>query len=111
MVPGMAMGCLAVSLVLAPFAAPLSVQAADAPLVMGHAGTILVSSIFLAIGPRFIPSAEVGLLVLLESVLAPLLAWAIIGENPGPYALLGGSIVIGALFVSNLVVLRRRRRA
>ncbi len=108
MVPGMAMGCLVVSLLLLPFAAPLSVPVGDTPLVLGHAGFILFSSVLLAIGPRFLPSAEVGLLVLLESVLAPILAWVVIGENPGGYALLGGSIVIGSLFLSNLVLLRRQ---
>ena len=63
----------------------------------------------LAIGPRFITSAEVSLLILLESILAPLLAWAVIDEHPGAYALAGGAIVVGALLVSNLVALRRNR--
>ena len=64
----------------------------------------------LAIGPRYITSAEVGLLVLLESVLAPLLAWAVIAEYPGAYTLIGGAIVIGTLFVSNMMLLSRQRR-
>ncbi|NNE51206.1 MAG: DMT family transporter [Sulfitobacter sp.] len=108
MVPGMAMGCLLAGLFIAPFAAPLSVPTSEVPLVAAHAGFILFSSVLLAIGPRYIPSAEVGLLVLLESVLAPVLAWVVVGENPGPYAVLGGGIVIGALFVSNLLLLRRQ---
>jgi drug/metabolite transporter (DMT)-like permease len=63
----------------------------------------------LALGPRYIPSPEVGLLILLESVLAPLLAWVVVGEDPGPYALVGGAVVIGALAVSNVVALSRRK--
>tara|TARA_R110002110_G_scaffold7228_4_gene36623 strand:- start:2595 stop:3452 length:858 start_codon:yes stop_codon:yes gene_type:complete len=108
MVPGVAMGYFFAALAIAPIADPFSMPASEVPLVMAHAGVILFSSVLLAIGPRFITSAEVGLLVLLESVLAPLLAWVVVGENPGPYALLGGGIVIGALFVSNLVLLRRK---
>jgi drug/metabolite transporter (DMT)-like permease len=77
--------------------------------VIAHAAFILCSSVLLAIGPRYITSAEVGLLILMESVLAPLLAWLVVGENPGPYALIGGSIVVGALAVSNLWLLRRQR--
>jgi len=50
------------------------------------------------------------LLILLESVLAPILVWAIVGEDPGPWALAGGVVVIGVLFVSNLWVLMHRRR-
>lgn len=107
MVPAVAMGYVLGALVVLPFAAPFSVPSGQAPLVALHGSFILGSSIFLAIGPRFITSAEVGLLVLLESALAPLLAWAVVNEDPGPYALGGGAIVIGALFVSNLVVLRR----
>ncbi|MGJ8626068.1 MAG: DMT family transporter [Sulfitobacter sp.] len=110
MVPGVAMAYIIAALVVWPFAAPLSVPVAHVPLVLGHGGVILISSVLLALGPRYITSAEVGLLVLLESVLAPLLAWMVIGENPGGYALVGGAIVIGALAVSNVVVLRRRGR-
>lgn len=110
MVPGVAMGYTLAALLIAPFADPFSMPVSQAPLVLGHAGVILFSSVLLAIGPRYITSAEVGLLILLESVLAPLLAWAVIGEDPGAYTLLGGSIVIGALMVSNIVLLMRLRR-
>ncbi|KIN65329.1 Transmembrane protein [Sulfitobacter noctilucae] len=110
MVPGVAMGCLLAALCILPFTQPFSVPPEQAPLVLAHGGFILFSSVLLAIGPRFITSAEVGLLVLLESVFAPLLAWAVIGENPGSYAVVGGSIVIGALFISNLVLLMRQHR-
>jgi drug/metabolite transporter (DMT)-like permease len=79
----------------------------EVPFVLVHAALIVVSSVLLALGPRYITSAEVGLLVLLESVLAPILVWFVIAEYPGGYALLGGAIVIGALAVSNVVVLRR----
>jgi drug/metabolite transporter (DMT)-like permease len=107
MVPAVGVGYLLAGFVILPWADPFSVPAPQVPLVGLHAGVIVVSSVLLALGPRYITSAEVGLLILLESVLAPLLAWFVIGENPGSYALLGGAIVIGALFVSNLVVLRR----
>ena len=50
-----------------------------------------------------------SLLILLESVLAPILVWAVVGEDPGSWALVGGVVVIGALVASNLVVLMRRR--
>jgi drug/metabolite transporter (DMT)-like permease len=41
-------------------------------------------------------------------VLAPVLVWVVIGEDPGAYALLGGALVIVALFISNMIVLLRR---
>ena len=110
MVPGVALGYVLGGLVILPWAEPLSLPVSQWPTVALHVGTIAVSSVLLALGPRYITSAEVGLLVLLESVLAPLLAWWFLQEAPGGYALLGGVIVVGALFVSNLWVLRRAPR-
>jgi len=107
MVPGVAMGYVGAALLIAPFAAPFSMPVSEVPLVAAHAGFVLFSSVLIAIGPRYITSAEVGLLVLLESVLAPILAWVVVGEDLGSYALVGGSIVIGALCISNIWLLRR----
>ncbi|MDA9789765.1 EamA/RhaT family transporter, partial [Amylibacter sp.] len=42
-------------------------------------------------------------------VLAPLLVWYVVGENPGKYALFGGAIVLTTLFVSNIIGLKRGR--
>lgn len=109
MVPGVGMAYLIGAVLIAPFAHPGMMPVAQTPLVLMHGGFIMLSSVFLALGPRYITSAEVGLLVLLESVLAPLLVWAMIGEDPGPYALVGGGVVIVTLFVSNMIVLMRRR--
>jgi drug/metabolite transporter (DMT)-like permease len=109
MVPGVALGYLLASLILLPFIAPFAVPDAQWPLVALHGGLIVLSAVGLALGPRYIPSAEVGLLILLESVLAPLLAWFVVGEHPGFYAFFGGTIVIGALASYNLLALRRQR--
>lgn len=99
-----------VAVLIFPFAAPLTIEPSQIPLVALHGGVIAVSSIFLALGPRYITSAEVALLVLGESICAPLLVWAVLGEDPGGWALVGGAVVLSALFASNLVVLLRRRR-
>ncbi|MEL6648159.1 MAG: EamA family transporter, partial [Pseudomonadota bacterium] len=78
------------------------------PPSLSHGVFIAIATCFLTLGPRYISSAEVSLLILLESVLAPLLVWAWIGEDPGRWALVGGVVVIGALVVSNLMVMMRR---
>ncbi|MEQ6249127.1 DMT family transporter [Sulfitobacter sp. HNIBRBA3233] len=110
MVAAVPFAYVVVALLILPLAAPLSVGAGQVPLLALHAGFIALSSIFLALGPRFITSAEVALLVLGESVFAPLLVWWLLAENPGPWAVSGGAVVLGALFVSNAVVLMRQRR-
>lgn len=110
MMPSVPFAFLAAALVLAPFADVWSVLPEQWWMVSVHGGVFIVISMsLLAIGPRYIPSAEVSLLVLLESVLAPLLAWAVVGEHPGAWTLAGGAILVGALLVSNMVVLMRRR--
>ena len=53
-------------------------------------------------GPLYLPSAEVGLLLLLEVVVGTLLAWWIIGEQPAPIAMVGGVLVLGTLSAKGL---------
>lgn len=49
-------------------------------------------------GTRYLPAAEVALIGLLETVLGPALAWAVIGEMPSQHAFVGGAIVVCAVF-------------
>ncbi|MEP3686019.1 MAG: DMT family transporter [Sulfitobacter dubius] len=110
MVPAVALAYLLAGLALLPVAQPLQMPVEELPQMLLYAIFMAASAGLIALGPRYISSAEVGLLVLLESVLAPLLVWAVLDEDPGIYALIGGVIVVGALFLSNLVALARRRR-
>ena len=110
MIPVIPIAYIGAALVVGSFIAPLAAFQAQWPLFLGHGAFIAVATWLLTLGPRFISSAEVSLLILLESVLAPILVWVIIGEDPGPWALVGGAVVIGALLISNLSVLRSRRR-
>lgn len=109
MIPAIPLAFLGASLAIWPLAEPMAVWAQNWPLILAHGAFISVSTCLLTLGPRYISSAEVALLILLESVLAPLLVWAVIGEDPGPWAILGGAIVIGALFLSNLWALIYQR--
>ncbi len=109
MVPAVPVAFLACAVILWPMVEPMSIAKDQVWLVLLHGAFITGSSIGLALGPRYITSAEVALLILLETVLAPLLAWAVVGENPGRWALAGGAIVVGALAVSNAIALMRRR--
>lgn len=111
MVPAIPVAYIGAAVLIWPFTNPLSVPSSQWGLVFLHGGVfIVISTALLSLGPRYITSAEVALLILLESILAPLLVWTFIGENPGAWALIGGAIVIGVLFVSNMVALTRRRK-
>ncbi|MEO3429192.1 DMT family transporter [Pelagibius sp. CAU 1746] len=70
-----------------------------------------VSFALITAGPRYLPAAEVGLLMLLETVLGPLWVWLVIGEYPGNLAIAGGAIVIATLAGHALAGNRRRRAA
>ena len=95
------------ALVLLPFADVMGPLAAQWPLLLAHGAFIACASSLMTMGPRYITSAEVSLLLLLESVLAPLLVWAILGEDPGIWAIWGGAVVIAVLLISNLWLLMR----
>ncbi|WP_297770863.1 DMT family transporter [uncultured Roseovarius sp.] len=110
MIPAIPIAFLGASLAIWPMAQPMAVWSGNWPLLLGHGAFISVSTCLLTLGPRYIASAEVALLILLESVLAPLLVWAVVGEDPGVWAIIGGAVVIGALFVSNLWALLAHRR-
>ena len=63
-------------------------------------GVILsISFSLITIAPRYMPAAEVGMIMPLETVLGSLIAWYIIKEEPTMNALIGGSIVIVTLFL------------
>ena len=63
-------------------------------------GTILsISFSLITIAPRYMPAAEVGMIMPLETVLGTLIAWYVINEEPTANALIGGSIVIVTLFL------------
>jgi drug/metabolite transporter (DMT)-like permease len=109
MIPAIPFAYIGAAFLLGPFVSPVEAFASQWALFLGHGAFIGAASCLLALGPRYISSAEVSLLVLLESVLAPILVWVVVGEDPGPWALTGGVIVIGALVVSNVVSLVRQR--
>jgi drug/metabolite transporter (DMT)-like permease len=109
MIPAIPFAYIGAAVLLGMFTAPLESFAPQWPLFLAHGAFIGAASCLLAVGPRYISSAEVSLLVLLESVLAPILVWAVIGEDPGRWAIAGGIIVIGALMVSNTVSLLRQK--
>ena len=91
-------------------AAPLSVTESDLGylLIMGIY-MVPIGSALMYLGPRYIPAAEVGLLMLLESILGPLWVWLILEEEPGHLTLLGGAIVISTLAINTVWKMKSSR--
>jgi drug/metabolite transporter (DMT)-like permease len=59
--------------------------------------TVCVAFILFMEGAKHIPAAEAGLISMLDVVLGPLWVFLFFGELPGPLAMVGGALVIGAL--------------
>jgi drug/metabolite transporter (DMT)-like permease len=93
--------CIAQLLVFvgaAPFAHAGGVGLHDGGLLVGlGVGQIGLGLMFLALGARLIPAAEVALISLLEVVLGPLWVWLANGERPAATTVAGGAIVIVAV--------------
>ena len=70
-------------------------------LFLCHGIFIGIASWLLTLGPRYLSSPEVSLLILLETVFAPIVVWFVIGEFPGYWAIIGGSLIIVTLFIFN----------
>ncbi len=64
---------------------------------------------FLAMSARYIPAAEVALILLLEPFLAPIVVWGIVGEVPPGATLLGGGMSFAAIALWCLWSLQKRR--
>lgn len=104
MTPQVMMAGLWATLLVLPLAAPMTASARDIALcvVMGIFSLGLGMVLFVR-GLRSVSAAEAGLLSMLESILAPIWVWIALGEQPRPFALLGGVIVLGAVAAQALL--------
>lgn len=109
MMPAMAIGKFASALVVLPLAAPFALTGAGMGLMLLLGLVVLPLSFgLLTLGPRYIPAPEVSLLLLLETVLAPLIVWLAIGEAASASTLVGGVVVLAALAGNAVLGLWRR---
>ena len=108
MIPAVGVSSLLTSLCIFYFIEPFNLLYSDWVFIL-ILGMIFVpiATCLIATGPRYITSAEVSLLLLLEATLAPILAWFILSEFPGFETILGGVIVISVLVFSNIIALRQ----
>ena len=97
-----------VALLALPSARPFSPEPSDWGWILLLGGLILPAAFgMMAVGPRYLPAPEVGLLLLGETVLGPLWVWLALAERPGAATLVGGTVVIFTLIAHSLY--RRER--
>jgi len=99
------------ALLILPLASPLAISQADLGylLIMGLY-VVPIGTALMFVGPRYIPAAEVGLLLLLESILGPIWVWLVLAEQPGINTLAGGAVVLSTLAINTVWSLRHPLR-
>lgn len=97
--------------VIAFFPADFSALTLYSVTLLGLLALALTAAFALiTVGPRYITAPEVSLLLPIETVLGPFFIWLVLGERPSNAALIGGTIVIGALTTHSLLSLRNQAR-
>ena len=112
MVPTLGLSGLLVAIVGFVMAGNVSVSTPDMMYLM-LLGLVVLPLAFalIAVGPRYIPAAEVSLMMLLETFLGPLWVWLVIGEEPSAETMIGGSLVLATLAIHTIYNARSKRSA
>jgi drug/metabolite transporter (DMT)-like permease len=106
------LGALLSSLLTLPMALPFAASASDVGwLAVLGLFQLAIPCTLSVICARILKAPEISLLALLEVIFGILLAWIWAQEKPAAEVLLGGSLVIGALLVNELLGWRSRNGA
>jgi drug/metabolite transporter (DMT)-like permease len=111
MLPAVLLGALLSAGLTLPLSMPFTATGHDLAL-LGLLGVVqLAIPCLIAVAmAKVLPAPEISLICLLEVIFGVLLAWVGAGEAPGPTALAGGALVIGALLVNEGLGLLERQR-
>ena len=74
-------------------------------MFMGH----IISSfsrVLIGNGAKYISASEVSLLMLIETIMAPIWVWIFLNEIPTIYTFIGGSVIILTLIINSLYTLK-----
>jgi drug/metabolite transporter (DMT)-like permease len=109
LVPSVLLGGVLSSLLTLPFAVPFAATGSDVAW-LGLLGLVqlAIPCALAVVCARSLKAPEVSLLALLEVIFGILLAWVGAGEAPGREVLTGGTLVIGALVLNELLGWRSR---
>ncbi len=109
MLPAIIIGAILSALYCLPFVLPPQASAADMGwlAVLGTFQLALPCALIVIVS-RALPAPELALLGLLETIFGILFTWWGAGEVPSSSVIIGGSIVIGALALNELLGARQR---
>lgn len=92
------LGNLFASVAAMPFAWPFPAASEAEWVTIVYLGVcqVAVAYVFLTSAIRHLSALEVSLLLLLEPVLNPVWTWALRGEHPGAWTIVGGAVIVTA---------------
>ncbi len=67
-----------------------------------------ISRVLLGTGAKYINASEVSLLMIIETIMAPIWVWIFLDEIPSSYTFIGGSLIIITLIVNSLYTLKKQ---
>ncbi|MDY0051165.1 MAG: DMT family transporter, partial [Aliarcobacter sp.] len=66
------------------------------------------SRVLIGNGAKYISASEVSLLMLIETIMAPIWVWIFLNEIPTIYTFIGGSVIIITLIINSLYTLKKK---
>jgi drug/metabolite transporter (DMT)-like permease len=109
LVPAVLVGAVISALLTFPLAFPFQASAHDVGLLaMLGVGQLAIPCVLSVLCARVLKAPEISLLALLEVIFGILLAWLGANEVPTQSVLMGGTLVIGALVVNEIIGWRQR---
>lgn len=69
-----------------------------------------ISRVLMGIGTKNLPASEVSLLMIIETIMAPIWVWLVLKEVPSDSTFIGGSIILLTLFFNSLYVLKLAKK-
>lgn len=110
MIPAACLSMLLAAAVAWPLSTPTVLDSRDWLYLFLFGGLMGLGLLLLTVGSRLVPATENALIGTLDTPLSPLWVWLAVGEVPTRAALVGGTIVLGAV-VGHIVAESRRRPA
>lgn len=109
MVPAISLSGVLTAALAVPFANWVALDAYTIFIIAMMAVVVTVAFVLITIAPRYIPAAEVSLILPLETVGGIALAWWLLDEVPSVLTLWGAVIILLSLTAHSWVVLRKIR--
>ena len=70
-----------------------------------------ISRVLMGIGTKTLPASEVSLLMIIETIMAPIWVWIILEEVPSINTFIGGSIILATLVLNSIYLIHINKKS